>query len=252
MVPGKKRLRFVQSLKLTVNQFECGVFQLWEHNREINDKRAYAIASYVTANDLDIGPQPLILGVLPDGRHYLLDGQHRLRAGQFLGEAAAFVETEIIIESCRDEEELRKLFRVVNIGTPVPLQYYDEEMNTFITKTVPLVKRRWAAAHSKATSTTRPWFTDISLQVQLGNGRCREALMLGLLTPEKFLAELEQLCKDVEEDYKTNPAGAARRYSTINTPTVYARAYEKGFCAGVVHGWGELVAIRLIEGRKPV
>jgi len=247
-----RRRRYHQSLAEAVRAFEEGKFSLWEYNREINDRQAQAIAEYAAANGYDLGPQPLILGALPDGRHYLLDGQHRLRAGALLGADAAHVEIELVIEQCDDAAALRRLFRLINIGTPVPARYYDEEVEAFVAAAAPAIKRRWAAAYSAAAKTPRPWFSDVSLQHHLAGASCREALMLGLLTPECFIAELEELCRDIDRDYQTAPAAAARRYHTVNAPTVYPRAYDKGFSAGVLIEWGEAVARRIIEksGRR--
>jgi len=240
------RRRLNQTLGDVCREFDKGTIQLWQHNREVNDRRAQAIATHIAENGFDSGPLPLVLGELPDGNIFLIDGQHRLRAGHYLGEAAARVEIEVVIDKCADDAALRKLFRTINIGTPVPLRYYDEELGAFIAATAPLIKRRWAGAYSPSMATTRPRFTDTSLQHQLGVARCREAIIHGLMSPEKFVAELELLCHDVETDYRLNPEGAGRRYGTTTTPTVYPKAFERGFCAGVMHDWGDNVAYRIL------
>lgn len=203
------RTRVVQTLGELVAAYDAGAFVRWRHNRDVSEGRARAIADYYAANEFDAGPQPLVIGVLPGGAAYLLDGQHRLKAGTILGADAHRVEVEVVHEQCADETSLRRLFRLINIGTPVPLQYYDEEVAAFVAVTAPLVKARWPLAHSSKPGVSRPWFTDGSLAHHLGNARCREALMLGVLTPEGFVEELAAVCEDVEGDYRADPGAAA-------------------------------------------
>ena len=240
------RSRVEQTLGELVASHEAGAFVYWRHNREVHDGRARAIAEYYAANNYDAGPQPLVVGTLPGGESYLLDGQHRLRAGELLGDAARRVAVEVVYENCADEAALRRLFRLINIGTPVPLQSYDEEVAAFIAATAPTIRTRWPRAYSRAEGASRPWFTDASLAHHLGNARCREGLMLGVLTPESFVEELEAVCEDVENDYRADPGAAGRRYGTTRATTVYPRALEKGFCAGVMVEWGDHVAGRII------
>lgn len=176
----------------------------------------------------------------------MLDGQHRLRAGAILGPAASAICVEVVYEACPDEAALRRLFRLINLGTPVPLQYYDEEVAAFVAATAPLVRARWPLSYSAAPGASRPWFSDASLARHLGNARCREGVMLGVLTPEAFLDELAAVCEEVEGDYKADPGAAGRRYGTTRAPTVFPRALDKGFCAGVMVEWGDHAAGRVI------
>jgi hypothetical protein len=243
MLPRKRENTTLGNL---VSDYHQKKFSLWEYNRKINTNRAHAIASYYINNNYDAGPQPIIIGVLPNGSAVILDGQHRLYAGDLLKENANIIDIEVIYEYCLNEEQLRKTFKLINIGTPVPIAYWEQEVNTFVRETSIKIKNRWPKAYSKSSSATRPWFTDNSLEENLGNNRCREALILGVLTPEGFLEELIAVCQEIEKSYKTNPSDANKRYSTTKTETVFPKALEKDFCAGVLVRWGEYVADRMI------
>ena len=243
MLPRKRENTTLGKL---VEDYHQGKFSLWEYNRKINTRRAATIADYYITNNYDAGPQPFIIGVLPNGSAVILDGQHRLYAGNLLKENANIIDIEVVYEYCLNEDQLRKTFRLINIGTPVPIAYYDQEVLEFAQKTSILIKARWPKAYSRSSSATRPWFTDNSLEEHLGNTRCREALILGVLTPEGFLEELITVCQEIEKSYKTNSSAANKTYSTTKAETIFPKALEKGFCAGVMTKWGEYVADRMI------
>jgi hypothetical protein len=243
--PGLGRRRQMQTLGELVATHNAGRFAHWRHNRDVDDRRARAIADHYTANGFNAGPQPIIIGILPSGATYLMDGQHRLRAGALLLGEARNVEVEVVHEPCVDDDALRGLFRLINIGTPVPAQYYNEELARFIAETAALIKARWPRAYSGSPGAPRPWFSDQSLAHNLGGAWCREAIVRGAMGPQAFVEELAVVCREVEDDFRNSPDAASRRYATTRAPTVFSRALERGFCAGVMVEWGDYVAGRL-------
>jgi hypothetical protein len=251
MASRHPRRRQIQTLGELVAAHGSGGFTLWAYNRAVDGARARTIANSYSSAAYDAGPMPLVIGQLPDGSAYLLDGQHRLAAGKLLGPRAALVEIEVVYEPCADDADLRRVFRLINSGTPVPAAYYDDSMAEFIGRAYTLMKDRWRLAHAVSDKPKRPNFSEASVRLCLDNPTCRDAVGRGLLTPGILIQELERVSLEVDLAYRRSPELAADRYGTKGFPTLYPVAVRKGFCAGLILAWGLRIADDLLQRVGP-
>jgi len=231
----------LMSLTELLNQYTTGKIHLWVHNRDINNMRAKRLADAITSSR-NIGPVPIIIADCQDGKQYVLDGQHRLAASRYVPTVIAdTLQVWVSTTICADEEQVRKLFRIVNSGLPVPPKFYDEDLLRIATRTSELIILRWPLAISDK-KPQRPRFTQKILIDSFCSDAYHKLLRNGHLTPENIIKYIIEINEGVKELYNTNPITAHSKYGTKKNPTLIYRAEKIDFFAGLNVTWSDDVA----------
>lgn len=249
-LPSSVRTYQVTSLWEACQSHAAGTFAMWPHNRHLDDARADRIAAALRAQARpDIGPQPLVIAVT-GGAQYLIDGQHRLAAGSRLEEPLArAIEVLISREPCPTDADVRRMFKLVNCGTPVPMAFFDDDVAQFAGRLAALVAEQWPGAESKNPTAQRPRFVRARLVVTLGDSPpTREGAAAGRLDPAEALAEATTM-NDEAREYFTAPTTktGARRAHQLRGEALIARAEASGFFLGLYLDWPNQLMARLGE-----
>jgi hypothetical protein len=218
----------------------------WAGNRPINMRRAARIAAYVAAGN-DFGPVPIVIGVVripPAGGvvEYVIDGQHRLQAATLLGRADARRAQLCICRTvCRNEDELRQLFTMVNCGTPVPASYWDADVAAFINGVVGAINRRWPGIITQGTSLRRPYIPLVQLRADIDSHvRTREAAVARVLSVDDAVRELEAMNSTNRLLIASDSVDTRTQLAMANftaTPSILKFADLRSFYVGLEKEW---------------
>lgn len=144
---GEDLVRLVASLEV----------ELWAQNRTVDPARAYALSEALARSEDPefLGPCPVFIAVLPDGKKYLLDGQHRHAA---LARHSVPETFHLFIAHVQlaGAHELEAEFERINCGTPVPAEYWDKKVGRVAGDFLAALARRWPGAAAVADRPHRP------------------------------------------------------------------------------------------------
>jgi hypothetical protein len=222
-------------------RWDNGLFCIWSGNRHLVESRAARIAVEVERNK-DFGPMPIIIGCITSGERrngFVVDGQHRLHAARLLSsEAAARTELCLCWEECKNELDLRALFRRVNCGTPVPPSHWDEDVYTFCKDVAREIRKKWSADIVKDTNTCqRPRVTFRALREAIDECRdTREAAAANKLSAANAIATLIHM-NTIHERMFTGESGKRARADEKVSEDMLGIAIRYKFYIGLRKNW---------------
>lgn len=228
--------------------------QPWAGNREVSPGRAASIAKTVT-RDMDFGPMPIIVAVLPDGRELIVDGQHRLDAARQLApDVAARLQLCLCKVECKTENDVRLAFIRVNSGTPVPTTYWSDFIKEFMEGFLAAIAKKWPDVVVHA-GYKRPAFPASYLRdsMTIDMDTCnilREAYLGGKISVDGAMQLLESHNAVVKGLYDLSEASQLRKDGA--SADMLARSRHHGFYIGLSKGWCRCFAAALVEHWKTV
>ncbi len=237
-----------------VARWDSGQFALWSGNRHVTESRVARIAAEV-AQGCDFGPMPIVIGRIPtqkngSGGGFVIDGQHRLRAAKLLSaEVAARTELCICWEECKTDADLKRLFRKVNCGTPVPPSHWDDDVLIFSRGLAQAIRHHWCdSVISDKDTCCRPRITEAALFAAIDDCReTREAAALRRLSVESALEKIVRMNTLHKSMYTGDGARRALSDSGVKTAAMFESAKKLKFYVGLRFGWLSALMAELSE-----
>jgi hypothetical protein len=221
-----------------------GEIKLWEGNREVDLARAKRIAQ---ALELDsTGVTPIVVAEF-ERRLLVIDGQHRLHAFIHLEQKRAN-EVEVLVckTFCSSEQEVRRLFRVTNSGTPVPLSFFNEEVKAFAEEVADRLNVAHPGVITAKGKAQRPRITRRDFIERISSStHTRDGAAAGRLRAEEAEKEVQTMNRAAKRRFGADPDREAANYGA--TAILLARAKSLEFYLGLDGSWVDTLMNRLAE-----
>lgn len=224
----------------------------YEWNRPVVASRARAIAETLKEPRRNcFGPAPMVIArrQVTDtfATNYIVDGQHRLEALLIADREAPEIVDAAVVLVCwvtvESDEEVRREFKLVNQGTPVPAAYYNKEVGDVLSAAVATLAKAFPLAVATTDTWQRPKFgtrntveclssqTSIRDSITLHGASAKDILAFIMRENDRLRAQFEN--DDVAESLALNYGASA---------AIVDRAVKSRFYLGIIKDWHAHVA----------
>jgi hypothetical protein len=185
-----------------VRMFKDEELLIWKENRSIDTERVKQMEEDIKLS-ITMGPCPIHIAKYGDNK-YIVDGQHRISV---LSNLPTRITTNLRIlcctVDCEKEEDIFKLFKVVNAGVSVVKSYTNKDFGNTIKKLYQIMESEYSSHVKTSKSCNRPNFSKDKLMEKLGrNENFFELVKEKQLDENKLFDFMIDCNKEIRTQYK--------------------------------------------------